>query len=935
MKAPVSNMLPLCVAALTVGILGDTLASAQPAVETWRKHYHGMAESDDRPRQIVVDSAGNVIVAGSSDAGTEEANGSDWIVVKYSNSGVPLWTNLFSGPYNSVDGANAVAEDSDGDVIVTGYSLSHEQNYFSYVTIKYSGAGMPLWTNRYDAPWPYSYVTPDYGNELAVGRGNEVFVTGGNATLAYSSEGVPLWTNGYPASEARSLALDSHGDVVVTGHAGNYSDYVTVKYSHAGIPLWTNRYILCGYGADYTVAVDRSDNAFVAGSTDCNGSAIVSYSSAGMARWTNLYNPHAFGDAAPSSAGVVVDGAGNVFVTGTTSGAGDSGFVTVAYSNEGLPFWTNRYHGPGTGKHIAAALDLDGEGNVFVTGSSLGRSGYYDFATIKYSGAGVSLWTNRYVGPGDSRAASIAVDSNGNAFVTGSSWGGSSYDGVTIAYSGAGVPLWTNRFDRLCETDDDARAMVVDNRGNVFVTGSSSGAGVSHYTTLAYSREGVPLWANRHIPPGNTLDAATAAAVDASGHVIVTGRSSRGHVRDPYASSDYATIKYSNAGVPLWIHRYNGPGNGFDEATAVAVDGRGNVFVTGRSASAGGASGYATIMYSEAGTPVWTNRYSARDGTQPSAMAVDRSGNVIVTGEAWSGSTSISSDYVTVKYSGEGVPAWTNRYNGRANASDAASAVAVDTQGNVFVTGYSSNGDPLTRSSDYTTIKYSSGGVPVWTNGYGGQGNNLASARALVVGGNGNVVVTGSSDGGFATVAYSNSGIPLWTNLYRGQPGRFAYATAIAVDGNGNIAVTGNSTGTDIWPDVDFATIKYSSGGVPLWTNLYDGPAHGTDIAAVVAIDASGDVVVAGKSWNGTSHDCVTIKYSSTGVPLTITRTGTSTIAVSWPSTASSVTLQQNTDGIISSNWSAVLATPQDNGTTRTVMVGPSSASAFFRLLHP
>lgn len=262
--------------------------------------------------------------------------------------------------------------------------------------------------------------------------------------------------------------------------------------------------------------------------------------------------------------------------------------------------------------------------------------------------------------------------------------------------------------------------------------------------------------------------------------------------------------------------------------------------------------------------------------------------------------------------------------------------MAVDAQGNVCVTGHSRIRFDPGGSAEYATIMYSGAGVPVWTNWYGEHENNLASARALVIDGNGNVVVTGGSGSSVATVAYSNAGLPLWTNLYRGQPNGFASGTAIAADGNGNIAVTGASTGADGWPEFDITTLKYSSAGVPLWTNRYDGPAHGVDLAVAVAIDPSGDVVVAGKSWNGTSYDYLTLKYTSTGVPLlTITRTAANTIAVSWPSSASTVTLQDNTDGITSSNWRNVLATPQDDGTTRTVIVGPSAPSAFFRLIHP
>ena len=102
MKTSFSNKRLLCAAALAIGILGDTQAQAQPAVEAWVRSYSGQAESDDQAQKVVLDSSGNVIVAGSSDAGV---NGSDWLIIKYSSAGVPLWTNRYNGPDNGVDGA--------------------------------------------------------------------------------------------------------------------------------------------------------------------------------------------------------------------------------------------------------------------------------------------------------------------------------------------------------------------------------------------------------------------------------------------------------------------------------------------------------------------------------------------------------------------------------------------------------------------------------------------------------------------------------------------------------------------------------------------------------------------------------------------------------------------------------------------------------------
>src|SRR5829696_1019096 len=92
--------------------------------------------------------------------------------------------------------------------------------------------------------------------------------------------------------------------------------------------------------------------------------------------------------------------------------------------------WVQHYDGPGNDLDVATAVALDTNGNVFVTGYSTGSGGDYDYTTIKYSGAGVPLWTNRYNGPGNGgdQAHAVAVDSNGNVFVTGNASSVSSSD---------------------------------------------------------------------------------------------------------------------------------------------------------------------------------------------------------------------------------------------------------------------------------------------------------------------------------------------------------------------------------------------------------------------------------------------------------------------------------------------------------------------------
>ncbi len=137
-------------------------------------------------------------------------------------------------------------------------------------------------------------------------------------------------------------------------------------------------------------------------------------------------------------------------------------------------------------------------------------------------------------------------------------------------------------------------------------------------------------------------------------------------------------------------------------------------------------------------------------------MAVDASGNVFVTGYSYGSGG--DHDYATIAYSGTGVPLWTNRYNGTGNGWDIANAVAVDASGSVFVTGYSPG---IAGSEDYVTIAYSGAGVPLWTNRYNGPGNGEdrpQTRSSLAIGSDGAVYVTGASDGlfssDFATVKY-------------------------------------------------------------------------------------------------------------------------------------------------------------------------------------
>jgi len=402
------------------------------------------------------------------------------------------------------------------------------------------------------------------------------------------------------------------------------------------------------------------------------------------------------------------DRGGNLFITGYAPPL----YITVAYSGAGAPLWTNRYNGLGSGNNYAYAIAVDSSGNVFVTGDSLGPNGLdYDRATIAYSNTGTPLWTNRYKGAAGGedyiRSGAITAGSNGQVVVT----GGSSttnfpynYDYSTVAYTTAGTPLWTNSYNGPGNRDDVPTAVSIAGDGTVFVTGFSVGA-AWEYATLAYSASGSPLWTNRYSRALGYNSVPAALAVDVIGNVFVTGYSAPSG-----GGYSYATLAYSAAGAAIWTKLYSGLGIGDNYATAICEAGN-KVFVTGYSRGVATGYDYATVAYSTAGAALWTNRYDGPRSTNDYAQAIatDSLGNVFVTGYS-AGPTNFYPyyyDWATIAYSGDGDGLWTNRYNGAGSRDDYAVAMSVDASDNVFVAGYGYFDAGPVFGYPYAAIKYS------------------------------------------------------------------------------------------------------------------------------------------------------------------------------------------------------------------------------------
>jgi hypothetical protein len=223
------------------------------------------------------------------------------------------------------------------------------------------------------------------------------------------------------------------------------------------------------------------------------------------------------------------------------------------------------------------------------------------------------------------------------------------------------------------------------------------------------------VWAATWDGPAHSKDIPYKLAVKDKGSVYVTGESLQ---KAPGENFDFVTIKYDSDGKELWVSQYKGRGNRYDSPTDLKLDPEGNVVITGRSRGSYGKQDweYVTVKYDSNGRQLWVNRYHAPDitgsgsyGSSANALEIDNKGNVYVTGTGWN--DYCNNDYTTIKYNANGKQVWIARYNGTGSGKRSASALFVDNDYEVYVTGLSDN--------SFDTVKYDEQGKELWVAKYG------------------------------------------------------------------------------------------------------------------------------------------------------------------------------------------------------------------------
>jgi len=418
----------------------------------------------------------------------------------------------------------------------------------------------------------------------------------------------------------------------------------------------------------------------------------------------------------------------------------------------------------GNGLDYAYAVAVDSIGNTYVTGGAGSANfpttaplqnslkGAEDVFVTKINPNGSAKLYSTYLGGGAvDEGHGIAVDVQGNAYVTGSTGSldfptknpiqatqGGSGDAFVAKLNAAGSALVYSTYLGGISTDSGS-AIAVDAAGNAYVVGSTFSAnfptknpfqaakGAQEDAFVAKINAAGTAWVYATYLGGNNVDEGNAIAVDAAGAAYVTGytASTDFPVASPFRGSNAGSVdafvtKINPAGSALVYSTYLG-GSGTDYGTGIAVDSSGSAYVTGPVASedfplanpidntlgSHAVDDAFVAKFSPAGSAlVYSTYLGGGSEDAPYALAIDQAGNVYVTGRTNSSDFPLTNPIQTGRFAFD---MFVTEINAAGSArlfstfiggtgSESGRGIAVDKLGNIHVAGEGTSTDfPMVR----------------------------------------------------------------------------------------------------------------------------------------------------------------------------------------------------------------------------------------------
>jgi len=301
------------------------------------------------------------------------------------------------------------------------------------------------------------------------------------------------------SSSASSSSASSSSDIVSVSDSGGYIQIESTNHSldEGDVIRFTTTDTLpkgLALATDYYVVGTPSTNTFFVSATESGTPIVYTDGGTGTHSWqiaialgsTGNYQlaTHDFAN------GVVTDSSGNVYVTGGTKGgldgntsAGNTDLFVLKYNSSGTKQWTKQLGS--SGRDSANAIAIDSSGNLYVAGITYGgldwntNSGANDLFVVKYNSSGTKQWTEQLGTPSSDAANAVATDSSGNVYVAGVTYGvlgdknrGNS-DLFVVKYNSSGTKQWTKQLGT--SSTDTANGVATDSSGNVYVAGGTYG----------------------------------------------------------------------------------------------------------------------------------------------------------------------------------------------------------------------------------------------------------------------------------------------------------------------------------------------------------------------------------------------------------------------------------------------------------------------------
>lgn len=709
----------------------------------WEQRKGAAGSGDDRGVAVRMDTSGNVLVAGSLSNSTNN----DMYTAKYTAAapGTAVWEQVYAGSGN--DEPRAIWIDGTDDVYVTGHTYTYSGNEDIY-TVRYKGPdGAKQWEAIYNSGSDFTDVP------LAIvaksGADGDLFVVGYTTTssnenittLKYrKTSGELLWQQSYNGSSDRSdrpvgIGLDGSGNVCVGGWSdtsANSYDFVAIKYDFGPLNpptglvataasntaiglLWRDN---SNNESGFRIERKKGENGSY-GEIAQVGADVTSFSDSGLD---------------PNSYYYYRVRATNI-ADGDSAYSGEAHALTKVVSYD-PPAWIYQYNGADNREDEAVGITTGGDSHPVVTGfSDLTEEGVtaaysFDYLTIKLDRGDKSVkWRARYDSGDTDMAAGVVVDNNGDAIVTGTAYlsGGSdkSDDLYTVKYSSAGHTdpnsnppfAWGEQYGTQAGIDQATAIQALkDSSNNVIVIGHGiNAANDEDMFILKYRPDGTSPWPAIVFDGGSGgNDYPSAVGSDGSGDIFITGSS-----ENVAGNFDIYTAKYSGAnGALLWSQTYAGAGGGDDHGLSLAVDKKGDVYVTGYAVNAAGNEEWLTVKYA-GGTSapqreLWRAVHNGpaapvNGNDRGGAIAIDPiDGAVVVGGSDYLSLT--DSDYHLIRYNpADGAVLWERNFDQPATY-DYVTAMAIDSSGYIYLTGNSRAGadtDPAyDGSSDILSLIY-------------------------------------------------------------------------------------------------------------------------------------------------------------------------------------------------------------------------------------